>query len=203
MGKETKSLKEIQIAEKEMRRKLILEATLHLFGQNQINNVSMRDIAKEAGISAALIYRHFKDRDELFMEAFMFKTSEVLATFEQTFLEEKNISIESVGKEFIYYLIHNPLFFKMMTNFMQDHTLVEGNLERFNNTVRELLSIFDIAFEKNGLNQHVRLHSHAFFSALNGIMLSFYQYPGRSEEEIERHIDKLTSLISSLFSNIE
>src|SRR5699024_2249243 len=116
--KETNTLKNLKENEKEMRKQLILDATLTLFGKNRITEVSMRDIAKEAGISAALIYRHFKDRDELFMEAFMFKSNEVIATFEQTINDKENISIEAIGREFIYFLVYNPLFFKMMTNFM-------------------------------------------------------------------------------------
>lgn len=203
MKKETNTLKNLKENEKEMRKQLILDATLTLFGKNHISEVSMRDIAKEAGISAALIYRHFKNRDELFMEAFIFKSNEVITTFEQTMNDKDNISIEVIGREFIYFLVHNPLFFKMMTNFMLDYTLVEAHLERFNNVIRELLAIFDSAFKINGIEEDVRIHSHAFFSALNGIMLTFYHYPGRSEEEIERHIDRLASLISSLFANLK
>jgi len=201
--KETNTLKNLKENEKEMRKQLILDATLTLFGKNHISEVSMRDIAKEAGISTALIYRHFKNRDELFMEAFIFKSNEVITTFEQTMNDKDNISIEVIGREFIYFLVHNPLFFKMMTNSMLDYTLVEAHLERFNNVIRELLAIFDSAFKINGIEEDVRIHSHAFFSALNGIMLTFYHYPGRSEEEIERHIDRLASLISSLFANLK
>lgn len=203
MENETNTLSGIKQAEKEMRKKLILDATLSLFGKNQISEVSMRNIANEAGISAALIYRHFKDRDELFIEAFILKSQEMIATFEQTMIEKQTILIEDIGKEFVHYLIHNPLFFKMMSYFMLDHTLVEDHLERFNSTIRELLLIFDSGFKQNGLKHNVRLHSHAFFSALNGIMITFHHYPGRSEKEVEQHINKLTSLIGSLFSHLE
>lgn len=201
--KEANTLKNLKETEKEMRKQLILDATLTLFGKDHISEVSMRDIAKEAGISAALIYRHFKDRDELFIEAFILKSQEMISTFEHTILEKEIILVEDIGKEFVHYLLHNPLFFKMMTYFMLDHTLLEDHLERFNNTVRDLLAFFDTGFKENGLKHDVRLHSHAFLSALNGIMITFYHYPGRSEQEVEQHIEKLTSLISSLFSNID
>lgn len=203
MVKENNTLKSLKATEKEMRKKLILQATLTLFGEKQISEVSMRDIAKEAGISAALIYRHFKDRDELFIEAFILKSQEMITTFEHTISEEEIILVEDIGKEFVQYLIHNPLFFKMMTYFMLDHTIVEDHLTRFNTTIRELLAIFDTGFKQSGLKKDVRLHSHAFFSALNGIMITFHHYPGRSEKEIEDHIERLTSLISSLFSKID
>jgi len=203
LEKENSTLKSLKATEKEMRKNLILQATLTLFGEKQISEVSMRDIAKEAGISAALIYRHFKDRDELFIEAFILKSQEMITTFEHTILEKEIILVEDIGKEFVQYLVHNPLFFKMMTYFMLDHTLVEDHLDRFNTTIRELLAIFDTGFKQSGLKQNVRLHSHAFFAALNGIMITFHHYPGRSEKEVEDHIERLTSLISSLFSKID
>lgn len=194
------TLKQLKEKEREARKQLILNATLKLFGENQISEVSMRDIGKEAGVSATLIYRHFNDRDELFVEAFILKAKEMINSFERAIFHKKKISIEDLGKEFIHYLINNPLFFKMMSYFMLDYTLMSEHLERFNEAIRELLNIFDEGFKQNGLETNIRLHSHALFSALNGIMITFHHYPGRTEEEVAEHIDHLTTLISKLFT---
>ena len=96
MAKENNTIKDLQEAEREARKQLILSATLVLFGEKQISKVSMRDIAKEAGISAALIYRHFKDRDELFIEAFVQKSKEMIAAFETTITNQQIVSIEKI-----------------------------------------------------------------------------------------------------------
>lgn len=201
MEKENNMFQNLKKAEREMRKQLIINATLILLSEKQIAEVSMRDIAKEAGISPALIYRHFKDQDELFIEAFDQKSKEMIAAFEAIISKQQIVSIEKIGKEFISYLLNNPLFFKMMTYFMLDHTLMEEHLERFNTTIRELLSIFDTGFKHSGIKKDIRLHSHAFFSALNGVMITFYHYPGRSEADVEAHIERLASLIGSLFVN--
>ncbi|WAA11702.1 TetR/AcrR family transcriptional regulator [Fervidibacillus halotolerans] len=193
------TLKELKEAERESRKQLILTATLNLFGKKQISEVSIRDIAKEAGISPALIYRHFHDRDELFLEAFLLKSEEMITAFDSIISKRRNVSIEEIGKEFIHFLLNNPLFFKMMSYFMLDYSLREEHLDKFNTTIRELLAIFDKGFEENGLKENIRLHSHAFFSSLNGVMITFYNYPGRSEEEIRNHIERLASLIGKLF----
>ncbi len=123
----------------------------------------MRDIAKEAGISPALIYRHFDDKDELFIESFLLKISEMFAQFEETFSGRKQMSIEEIGEAFIQYLLNNPLFFKMMSYFMLDYTLVEDHLEKFNNAIREFLAIFDEGFRQNGLEENVRIIHMPFF----------------------------------------
>src|SRR5690606_33584790 len=109
-----RTLSELKEAEREAMKQMILTATLKLFGEKKISEVSMRDIAKEAGISPAFIYRHFDDKDELFIESFLLKISEMFAQFEETFSGRKQMSIEEIGEAFIQYLLNNPLFFKMM-----------------------------------------------------------------------------------------
>src|SRR5690625_5129766 len=81
---EHRTIQMLQEAERETRKQLILTAALTLFGEKQISKVGMRDIAGEAGISPALIYRHFEDQDELFIEAFVKKSKEMIANFETT-----------------------------------------------------------------------------------------------------------------------
>lgn len=195
------TLQSLKEDERNSRKKLIVDAAISLFSKEQISKVGMRDIAEEAGISPALIYRHFKDRDELFVAAFIEKSREMIINFEHKLSDQKIVSIEKIGVEFIHFLINNPLFFKMMTFFMLEHTLDEEHLEKFNLTIRELLSIFDKGFKLHGYKRDVRLHSHAFFAALNGIMITFYHYPGRSEEEVENHIEQLAKLVGQLFTN--
>jgi len=198
---EHRTIQMLQEAERETRKQLILTAALTLFGEKQISKVGMRDIAGEAGISPALIYRHFEDQDELFIEAFVKKSKEMIANFETTLSSQQIVSIEKIAKEFIHYLLNHPYFFRMMTYFMLDHTLTEKHLDQFNMAIRELLSIFDSGFELSGLKKDVRLHSHALLSALNGVMITFHHYPGRSEDETEAHINKIVALIASLFVN--
>lgn len=55
--------------EREARRSIIPDAAVDLFVCKSFKQVSMRDIAKQAGTSPASIYRYFKDQDHLFVEA--------------------------------------------------------------------------------------------------------------------------------------
>src|SRR5919199_5843196 len=47
------------------RRRTILEAALALFAQRGYEGASVDDIAAEAGITVAVIYRHFRSKEEL------------------------------------------------------------------------------------------------------------------------------------------
>jgi AcrR family transcriptional regulator len=50
------------------RREEILEACLELFARHGVHGVTTRMIADAAGISEALLYRHFRSKEELFAE---------------------------------------------------------------------------------------------------------------------------------------
>ncbi len=52
---------------REQRHDLILEHATSVFGSRGYHNVSMEDIADQAGISKALVYQHFESKDELYM----------------------------------------------------------------------------------------------------------------------------------------
>jgi AcrR family transcriptional regulator len=193
------TLSDLKRQERDARRQLILDAAMELFSSRSISNVGIRDIAKKAGISPALIYRHFEDRDELFVEAFFKKNEEIITIFERMIEEKEDVTTEKIGESFVRFLMDNDDFFQMMTHFMLDSVMRDDAIEQFNHNMRRLLAGFDSAFESSGISEEVRLHSHAFFASLNGVMITFRSYPGRSEEEIRKHILHLTRFISLKF----
>src|SRR5687768_5556355 len=50
------------------RREAILAVSLELFARHGLHGVTTRMIADAAGVSEALLYRHFKGKDELYEE---------------------------------------------------------------------------------------------------------------------------------------
>ncbi len=185
--------------ERETRKKLIIDAAINLFAKKSFNDVSIRDIASEAGISPASIYRYFSDRDELFLEAFVYKARDICRKMEKHINKNRNISIESIATDYIDYLLNHDSFFQMMTHFMINSNLDEQSLEKFNATERYLLSVFDNVFSDIGNNGNVRFLSHAFFASLNGILITFRNYPGRSGHDVRRHMHRLARLVAGLF----
>ncbi len=199
MAKNGSTLKRLKEGEREVRRNLIIDAAIRLFGRKPFNQVGMREIAAEAGISPASIYRYFADRDELFVEALLRESTAIESRFTQIIREGANSPIEEVAKNFVGYLLEHGSFFQMMTHFMIDGGMSEGAIERFNIAERHLVNVFDEAFKKMGASGNVRLLSHAFLAALNGIVITFRNYPGRTTEETEKHVHRLASLMATVF----
>ena len=53
----------------EDRRARIIDAALHLFSEKGFSGTRTREIARRAGISEALIFRHFRSKEQLYNEA--------------------------------------------------------------------------------------------------------------------------------------
>lgn len=186
--------------ERETRKRLIIESSISLFAKKSFDTVSMRDIALVAGISPASIYTYFEDKDDLFVEAFSYKAEEICRNLEKMIDQNKGMSLENIAVNFVNYLFEHDSFFQMMTHFMTSGTIKESSLARFNETERYLLNLFDKSFEKMGVTRNVRLLSHAFFASLNGVMITFTRYPGRSKEEVRKHINRLAILLADVFT---
>jgi len=193
------TLKKLRDSERQTRRNLIIDAAIKLFATKSFKQVGMRDIAAEAGLSPASIYRYFSDRDALFVEALCRESQAIGARIEEIAQEGANQPVEHVAVNFVNYLMEHDSFFQMMAHFMIDGGISEKALELFNSTERNLLGAFDELFRKTGARGNVRLISHAFFAALNGILITFRNYPGRKKEESGRHIQRLARIMAEIF----
>ncbi|MDI6742122.1 MAG: TetR/AcrR family transcriptional regulator [Smithella sp.] len=193
------SFSKLKEQEREARRDHIIGAAERVFSTKTFNAVTVRDIAKEAGISHALIYRYFPDQQSLFVEACMRRGAKIVEFIGKLIDDDNNIKIEKVTYHFIKFLADNDQYFRMMTHFMLDGSLSAKMIERLNEGERVLLDQFDRIFAKMSSGKNVRMLSHAYFAAMNGIVITFRNYPGRSREEVLNHMQALGTIISAKF----
>lgn len=52
----------------EWRRNQLLDTALRLFGENGVENTSIKDIAEEAGVAQGLVYHYFRNKEDLLVE---------------------------------------------------------------------------------------------------------------------------------------
>ena len=67
----------------------IIECSFGLFAENGIENISMNDIASEAKIGVASLYRYFQTKEELAIEVAIYAWKIELAIFNEVFTSEK------------------------------------------------------------------------------------------------------------------
>jgi AcrR family transcriptional regulator len=183
------------------RRETIIDAAERVFAAKPFSKVSMRDIAREAGISPALIYRHFPDQQHLFAEAFLRGSQRLIARLKELGKGKRAPSLEKATDVFITYLTVHEHYFKMMTHFMLEGSMQEALLDRVTGAERALLDQFESLFVARGAKGNTRMLAHSFFAALNGILITFRRHPGRSAGELRKHMDTLGKGMARLFLN--
>ena len=196
----TKStLARLREEERETRKDIIVDAAVKLFASKSFNQVGMREIASEAGMSPASIYRYFSDRDDLFLEALIRESQEMGTELEAVYAGSHKADLEELARFFVTYLLERSAFFQMMVHFMVDGGIQPRALEKFNQIERRLIDSFEAQFKKLGGPDNVRLLAHAFFASLSGILIAFWNYPGRDPQETRRHMLRLAALVAQTF----
>mgnify|MGYP004703730697 CR=1 FL=1 len=199
--KPSKSFAHLKDEAKLARQEIIIEAAQRVFAVKPFNKVSIRDIAGEAGISHASIYRYFPDQQALFVEAFLHGAKAISISLAGLVENAKSPNIIKIGDAYVTYLMDNDQYFRMMTHFMLDGSLSEEKIEKLNAAERRIFDQFDKLFRKMNKPEPVRLLSHAFFAALNGVLITFRNYPGRTPAAVHQHMLKIARVIAGSFSN--
>lgn len=186
--------------ERGLRREFILEAALKLFSERDFLSVTVREIAREAGVSPGTIYRYYENIDDLFLDLFFKWAKEELEIIGAERSKKGGCSIKRLCEIHVGYLNENISFYQMMSHFMTGGgTLSAEATEKLNPMMREFMDLIEEIVKESGLSGDTRFISHALFSALNGIMISYARYPGRNLDEIKRHTMRLSGIVADLF----
>jgi AcrR family transcriptional regulator len=192
-------LTEIKQNERKTRRRLILAAAQKLFAEKDFRSVTVREIAKAAEVSIGTIYNYYANLDELFFDVFVEGIEQITALLEKEKRKNQPCSLARLCEVYIGYLNENMTFYQMMGHFMLGGKLSAEGTEKLNLVMRGLMDRVQAIIVAAGVKGETRLTAHALFSALNGIMISYAQYPDRSRGEIRRHTQRLARIIAGCF----
>jgi len=193
------SLLKLKEYEREKRREIILLAAQDLFSKKGISGVNMRDIAREAGVSVGFIYRYFSGQTDIFLELLEAGAIEIQEQTNAIVNSQRSNPLAELARAYITYLHENRMFFQMMIFFMLEGELSEEALSRLNGAFRRIVDEVEVVFAGDDEKANPRTLAHSFFSALNGIMISFVNYPGRTPREIRERTLVLAETIANRF----
>jgi hypothetical protein len=83
--------------------------------------------------------------------------------------------------------------------------MLEGNLSddalsRVNSVLRKLMDRVEVIFKREADGENSRVLAHSFFAALNGVMISLANYPGRTPQETRTRTMLLAETIADRFA---
>ena len=184
--------------EREVRRQVIIDSTIRMLSQRPFVEIGMRDIAAEAGVSAASLYRYFPGRNDLLVEAFVHQMNMISDEFYRKMADEP-MSLEVFSEYVVDHLTENEATFQMMSYLMVVGQMPPVVTEKYNEILRRFLGEFRRVLELNGIKGNLRILAQTFFSALAGITMAYRNYPGRSKEEIRKHMKRHARIIATMF----
>lgn len=199
--KNNKTLSELKASEKNARRDIIIDAAETEFATKPFNRVNMRDIARRAGISPALIYRHFPDQQSLFAETYVRGISGILDRIRKRIDTSRDGAFGEVVDDFIVFFSRNDQYYRTMTNFFLEGPVERGLFDKLNSMERKLLGHFDAMFTKMKIEGDIRFHSHTLFSALVGIVTTFRSHPDKSDREILKHRRRIAANLTKIYTS--
>ncbi len=197
------TLEKLREQEREFRKNLILEAAEELFASEPFEKVSMRDIARKAGISTSSIYTYFPNQESLFIASALINSARLIDTIENHIQKRGAAALEDVIDTFLDFLINREAYFKMMTQFMINGDLHEDSTEKLNAAMRRLFTVTDSLFEAMEFKDNTRMMSHYFLSTLNGIVITFRKYPGRTENESAKKMKGLGKMLAGIIMDMK
>ncbi|MBS3732402.1 MAG: TetR/AcrR family transcriptional regulator [Desulfobacterales bacterium] len=198
-----KTLEQLKVEEREARRKLIADTARELFAQKEFQEVTVREIAKAAGVSVGTIYNHYANLGELFLDVFLESGRQITRLMDKALEGNRPGAFRRVCRVYINYLNDNMTFFQMMSRFILGGGLSEEATPKLNQSMRSMMDRFENAVRMASIQTDTRISAHALFSALNGIMISYARYPGRTTEELKQHTLRLTDTVASIFESCD
>ncbi|MFH2133050.1 MAG: helix-turn-helix domain-containing protein [bacterium] len=195
------ALKALREKERETRRELILSAAQQLFSDKDFRQVTVREIAKTAQVSPGTIYRYYRNMDDLFVDIFLNHVSCISSLIDEEFGRHAQCSVLRFCEIQVAYLNENMTFYQMMSHFMLGRRLPSENAARIDPIMRDLFDRLEQILRLAGLVTDSRFKAHALFAAINGTMISYARYPGRSPEETRQHTMRLARIIADQFSS--
>lgn len=194
------ALRELREKEREVRRDLILSAAQSLFSEKDFRQVTVREIAKRAQVSPGTIYRYYRNINDLFVDIFLDHIDNISMLVDLEFENNGSCSVVRLCEIHVDYLNKHMTFYQMMSHFMLGDALPSDNAEKIDPIMRSLFDRTEQILRSEGHEEDVRIKAHALFSAMNGTMISYARYPGRSLEDVRTHTMRLARIIAEQFS---
>jgi AcrR family transcriptional regulator len=196
-------LQQLKEEEKKKKKNLIIDAAISLFGKRSPDEIHLKDIAGELGISAPTIYQYFESRDDLFVEIFNKEMINIVKYVEKKMKAENEESLEAITRHSVHYFIENEGGFQIITYFLVKNNIPSDILKRARNAISHFLTIIDDGFKNLGIEGDTLMLVHTLIGTVTGGILIYRNYPGFNEKDVDKLIYDLAILNARAFKNKE
>jgi AcrR family transcriptional regulator len=186
---------------KDLKKKLIEEGS-SLLARGGYDDFSLRQLAKNLGVSHAAPYRHFNNKEDLVLNIIkkgLDEFYESLYLSVQSFPDNPLKQLRDMGRQYILFFINNPDLVKVMFANMKNRKLVEKVPSR--DSFRLLLDAVTACKEKGLISaSDTMLASLLIWGEVHGLsyllMDGNIPFEGRLEDFVDTLVDGIIMLIT-------
>lgn len=117
-----------------------LDTGLRLLKGRDDDDLGLRELAREVGVSATALYRHFPNKRAL-RTALALEAAEALGTFQKSASAAAgggSAGFAAMGIAYVEYAVENPALFRLMFRQAADIDLLEGDITEVSSAMRGL-----------------------------------------------------------------
>ena len=197
---ETNRFMDLKEQEKIQKKNLILDVAEKIFSEKPFDDVNMRDLAREVGISPGSIYTYFPDKESLYVAVSLRGFQRAVDIMNEMISSGDN-TLDKIAVRYMEEMIDNYDYMRIVQHCVMDGKFrTQESIDELKVISRELFSIFDRVLTNETDMPDIRAVTHLIFSVLNGIVFTFGKYPGRTREEGVAHMKKLANLFITLLN---
>ena len=197
---ETNRFMDLKEQEKIQKKNLILDVAEKIFSEKPFDDVNMRDLAREVGISPGSIYTYFPDKESLYV-AVSLRGFQRAVDIMNEMINSGDNTLDKIAVRYMEEMIDNYDYMRIVQHCVMDGKFrTQESIDELKVISRELFSIFDKVLIDETDMPDIRAVTHLIFSVLNGIVFTFGKYPGRTREEGVEHMKKLARLFITLLN---
>ncbi len=190
--KELSTFEKLKESEHLMRKQLILQAATNLLSSKQFHEISIRDIAKEADIYLALIYKYFHNQDDLFLEILIESVQGIISRIQEEH-QKKPFSIKELASKIVDELLENETYFKLTCNFLNrgwNNVEIHKKFLRFKKYFR--FSLWEL-IKTTGVEDDDQIFTRGFIATVVGIVLTIGNDTDLSRDEQKKMMHTLVN----------
>ncbi|QLC23971.1 TetR/AcrR family transcriptional regulator [Parasphingopyxis algicola] len=101
-------------------RSALIDTGLRLLETKAGGDIGLREVARETGVSATAVYRHFPDKDAL-LTALAIEGFEKLADDQEAAAvrhKARDAAFRAIGQAYVHFALAHPALFRLMTSYM-------------------------------------------------------------------------------------
>lgn len=151
-------------------RETLVKVGLETLKQKNSDDLSLREVARNAGVSATSVYRHFSDKTA-FVEALCSEGSEILAMAQRKAMAAEGggqKGFDASGLAYVHFALANPTLFRLMNR-------ASSSVPRYGDTenpaMQELLSNVATLLPKDTTAHQQQIRAMHAWSVVHGITM--------------------------------